>query len=261
MRNLCVLIYAAMTLAACSRDEPVAPPVARSDVNPNAFVGTPRETAAKLHESQLLEQYPGVASRNGPELVISYRGDIVVTYTDNPQGCDRYIVEQILKVRDPDTASLEAIALVACHFGTTTNRYLVLPNSGKYNVISDIAASPDGRLFATSDSTVTKARGAFIISKWPDTNSRFEFPAGCKTIKWLNDSELNADCWRSDHPNTVNPDESDTVFFRARVWREDDRWNMTATQWLARDTFAPIASNKPFPTLTAIHKTGVDAPE
>ncbi|MBP2158211.1 MULTISPECIES: hypothetical protein [Asticcacaulis] len=248
-------------LAACTAEAPPPPPpLARSDVNPNAFVGTPQEVAAKAQEAAILKAHPEMAIRNGPELVISYRGEPLVTYTDNPQGCDRYIVERAIEIRDPDSGTLEPIALVACHFGTTTNRYLVLPNSGKYNVMGDIAASPNGRYLATTDSTVTKARGAFIITQWPNTESRAEFPAGCKNIEWQSDSALTADCWRSEHPNTVNPDESDAVFFRAKVWRDDETWRMTATDWLARDG-SPALSNRPYPLLAAIDKTGVDAPE
>ena len=74
------------------------------------------------------------------------------------------------------------------------------------------------------------------------------------------DDGLSADCWRSEHPNTVNPDESDTVFFRAKVWRDGETWRMTATDWLARDG-SPALSNRPFPLLASVAKTGVDAPE
>ena len=261
LRAVCVVICGLVLLSACTAEEPTPPPpVARSDVNPNAFVGTAQEVAAKAQESAVLEDHPKLGVRNGPELVIKYRGETLVTYTDNPQGCDRYIVERAVEVRDPEAGTLEPIALIACHFGTTTNRYLVLPNSGKYNVIGDIAASPSGRFIATIDSTVTRARGAFIISQWPNIERRAEFPAGCKNIRWENDNALTADCWRSEHPNTVNPEESDTVFFRARVWRDDGAWHMTGTRWLARDG-SDALSNRPFPMLAATDKTGVDAPE
>lgn len=261
MRGIAACIIISLPVAACTAEKPAPPPpLARSDVNPNAFVGTPKETEAKLQEAEVLKAHPRLAVRNGPELVINYRGEVLVTYTDNPQGCDRYIIERAIEVRDPDSGALEPVALVACHFGTTANRYLVLPNSGKYNIIGDIAASPSGRFIATSDSTVTRARGAFIISEWPHTENRAEFPAGCKNIRWQSDSELDADCWRSDHPNTVNPEESDTVFFRARVWRDGKAWHMTGTDWLARDGTKAL-SNRPFPMLAAVDKTGVDAPE
>jgi hypothetical protein len=261
LRAVSALTFFTVLLTACTAEEPAPqPPLARSDVNPNAFVGTSKETEAKLQEAEVLKAHPSLARRNGPELVINYSGEALVTYTDNPQGCDRYIVERAITVRDPESGTLEPIALVACHFGTTTNRYLVLPNSGKYNVVGDIAASPSGRYVATSDSTVTRARGAFIISEWPHTENRAEFPAGCSNIHWRSDHELDANCWRSDHPNTVNPEESDTVFFRARVWRDGNTWHMTGTKWLARDGSEAL-SNRPFPLLAAVNKTGVDAPE
>jgi hypothetical protein len=260
LRIVHVLPILIVLLTACTAEEPTPPPpLARSDVNPNAFIGTPQEVAAEAQEAQILKDHPKLGVRNGPDLVLTYRGEPLVTYTDNPEGCDRYIVERAVSIRDPDTGTLEPIALIACHFGTTTNRYLVLPNSGKYNVLGDIAASPSGRFLATTDSTVTKARGAFIITQWPNTERRAEFSAGCKNIHWQSDNGLTADCWRSEHPNTVNPDESDTVFFRAKVWRDGETWRMTATDWLARDG-SPALSNRPFPILAAIDKTGVDAP-
>lgn len=261
MRIVRVLPFFIVLLTACTAEEPThPPPLAHSDINPNAFIGTPQEVAAKTQEMQILKDHPRLGVRNGPELVINYGGEPLVTYTDNPEGCDRYIVERALSMRDPDTGALEPVALIACHFGTTTNRYLVLPNSGKYNVVGDIAASPNGRFLATTDSTVTRARGAFIITQWPNTERRAEFPAGCKNIQWQSDDGLTADCWRSEHPNTVNPDESDTVFFRAKVWRDGETWRMTATDWLARDG-GPALSNRPFPLLASVAKTGVDAPE
>lgn len=260
LRAACVVSCFLALLTACTAEERTpSPPLARSDVNPNAFVGTAREVAAQAQEAEILKAHPRLGVRSGAELIIHYRGEALVTYTDNPQGCDSYLVERAIEIRDPDTGALEPIALIACHFGTTTNRYLVLPNSGKYNVTGDVAASPNGRFLATTDSTVTKARGAFIIANWPQTESRAEFPAGCRNISWVSDSELNADCWRSEHPNTVNPDESDAVFFRARVWRDGATWRMTATNWLARDG-SPALSNRPFPVLAAVDKTGVDAP-
>ncbi len=261
MRSIPVLPAFIILLTACTAETAAPPPpLARSDVNPNAFVGTSDEIEAKAREAAILKAHPKLGVRKGAELTLTYRGEALVTYTDNPQGCDRYIVERAIEVRDPDSGTLEPIALVACHFGTTTNRYLVLPNSGKYNVTGDTAASPSGRYLATTDSTVTKARGAFIITQWPNTERRAEFPAGCKNIEWQSDSALTADCWRSEHPNTVNPDESDAVFFRAKVWRDDETWRMTATDWLARDG-SPALSNRPYPLLAAIDKTGVDAPE
>ncbi len=248
------------TLCACSREEVPPPPVAQNDVNPNAFIGTPREAAAKLNETMVLRDNPKIAVRSGPVLTIRYRDKELVTYADAPGGCDRYVIERAVKVLEPQTGKLEPIALVACHFGVTTNRYLVLPNTGKYAVTDDVAASPDGRFLATSDSTMTKARGAFIVIDWPDTTRGAEFPAGCTHIGWQDDAHLTADCWHSDTPNTVNPDESDAVVFAAKIWRDGGVWRMQATRWLQAETYAPLASNAPLPKFTALNKSGVDAP-
>lgn len=250
------------TAYACTKPKDPPPPlVAHTDITPNSFVGTPREAAARLNESLVLREHPGLATRSGDTISIRYGGQDVVTYTDDPNGCQRYIIERAVMVYDQKTGRREPVALVACHFGVTTNRYLVLPNSGKYAVTDDVAASPDGRFLATSDSTVTKARGAFIVIEWPEMDTRAEFPAGCTHLKWQDDGHLTADCWHSDTPNTVNPNESAAVFFRAKVWRDGGVWRMQAVQWLHRETFAPSASAAPLPKFTAVNKTGVDAPE
>ena len=250
-----------VTAYACTKPKPAPPvPVAQTDVNPNAFIGTPREAAAKLNESLVLQDAPSLAGRSGSVLTIRYRGSDLVTYTDDPNGCSRYVIERAVKVFDPQSGHLEPIALVACHFGSTTNRYLVLPNTGKYTVTDDVAASPNGHFLATSDSTVTPSRGAFIVIDWPDIDRRAEFPAGCTHIAWQDNDHLTADCWHSDGPNTLNPDESDAVFFSTRVWRQDGVWRMQATRWLQAETFAPVASSAPLPKFTAVSKQGVDAP-
>ncbi len=250
-----------VTVFACTKPkDPPPPPAAHSDITPNAFIGTPKEAAAKLNESLVLRDHPELATRRGDAIVIRYAGRDVVTYADDPRGCARYVIERAVMVRDAKTGRREPIALVACHFGVTTNRYLVLPDSGKYAVTDDVAASPDGRFLATSDSTVTPSRGAFIIMDWPTVETRAEFPAGCTHLKWQDNDHLTADCWHSDTPNTVNPDESEARFFRANVWRDGGVWRMQAVQWLHRDTFAPRASAQPLPRFTAINKTGVDAP-
>lgn len=247
-------------LCACSRPAP-PPPAPKTDINPTSFVGTPKEAAARQAEAQVLAANPGLAERIGAVLTIRYRGNDLVTYTDDAQGCTRYFIERAVRVSDPDTGRLEALALVACHFGTTTNRYLVLPSTGKYALTDDVAASPDGHHLATSDSTVTKARGQFIIVQWPDFDRRAAFPAGCRDIRWQDDRNLTADCWHSDRPNTVNPHESDAVFFRAHVWNDRGTWRMRATQWLEAESFAPATSTAPLPSFNAVSKQGVDAPE
>jgi len=255
-----LIVALAATAYACTKPKDPPPPVAHSDITPNAFLGTPREAAAKLNESLVLRDYPTLADRKGDSLVIHYRDQDIVTYTDDAKGCVRYVIERAVMVFDPQTGTREPIALVACHFGVTTNRYLVLPDSGKYAVTDDVAASPDGRFLATSDSTVTRSRGAFIIIDWPNIRTRAEFPAGCTHLAWQDDGHLTADCWHADTPNPVNPDESEARFFRARVWRDGGAWRMQAMEWLHRDTFEPSASSAPLPKFTAVNKTGVDAP-
>ncbi|HVZ29143.1 MAG TPA: hypothetical protein VG839_02035 [Asticcacaulis sp.] len=248
------------SLTACDRPHR-PPPIPKSDVDPTAFVGTPKEAAARRQEAQVLAAHPGLAERKGTTLTIHYRGHDLVSYTDDAHGCARYFVERAVRVFDPDSGRLEALALVDCHFGTTTNRYLVLPSTGKYALTDDVAASPDGHHLATSDSTVTPARGQFIIVEWPDFDRRAAFPAGCRNIQWQDDRHLTADCWHSDHPNTLNPYESDAMVFRARIWNDQGQWRMQATQWLHAESFAPLVSTKPLPTFTAVVKQGVDAPE
>jgi len=262
MRLIPLFLTAALvaTAYACTKPKEPAPPVARSDLTPNAFVGTPREAAAKLNESLVLRDYPQLADRQGGTLVIHYRDQDVVTYTDDPKGCVRYVIERAVLVFDPQTGTREPIALVACHFGATTNRYLVLPDSGKYAVTDDVAASPDGRFLATSDATVTPSRGALIVIDWPNIATRAEFPAGCTHLKWQDDSHLTADCWHADTPDPLNPNESEARFFHARVWRDGGVWRMQAVQWVHPETFAPRASSEPLPKFTAVNKTGVDAP-
>lgn len=247
-------------LSACARPQ-APPPPAKSDIDPTAFVGTPKETAARARETQVLAANPGLAERQGAVLTIHYRGHDLVSYTDDAHGCARYYVERAVRVFDPDSGRLEPLALVDCHFGATTNRYLVLPSTGKYALTDDVAASPDGHHLATSDSTVTRWRGQFIIVEWPDFDRRAAFPAGCRNIHWQDDHSLTADCWHSDGPNTLNPYESDAIFFRARVWNEHRQWKMQATQWLHAESFAPVSSTAPLPRFTAITKEGVDAPE
>lgn len=249
-------------LGACSKPPAQPAPIAESAdaLTPGAFPGTPREAAAKLNESLVLRDVPQLASRNGPVLTIHYRGQDLVTYTDDPNGCARYVIERAIKVYDPQTGNLEPIALVACHLGATTNRYLVLPSTGKYAVTDDVAASQDGRFLATSDSTVTKSRGAFIVIDWPNIERRAEFAAGCTHIKWQDSDHLTADCWHSDTPNPLNPNESTAGFFIAKVWRDGGVCRMHATQWLQAETFAPLASSAPLPKFTAVNKEGVDAP-
>lgn len=248
------------TVYACTKPKDPPPPVAHSDITPNTYVGTPREAAAKLNESLVLKAHPQLARRSGEVLTIRYQGRDVVTYTDDPKGCTRYVIERAVMVYDQRTGGREPIALVACHFGVTTNRYLVLPNSGKYAVTDDVAASPDGRFLATSDSTVTRSRGAFVVIDWPNIETRAEFPAGCTHLKWQDDGHLTADCWHADTPNPVNPNESEARFFHAKVWRDGGVWRMQAVQWVHQDTFAPRASSEPLPKFTAVNKTGVDAP-
>jgi len=263
MRFLPPLLTVALvvTVYACTKPkEAPSPPLAHSDMTPGAFIGTPREAAARLNESLTLRDYPTLATRRDDKLIIHYRDQDIVTYTDDPKGCARYLIERAVMVFDPQTGTREPVALVACHFGATTNRYLVLPNGGKYAVTDDVAASPDGRFLATSDSTVTRSRGAFIVIQWPDIEKRAEFPAGCTHLKWQDDGHLTADCWHADTPNPVNPDESEARFFRARVWRDGGAWRMQAMEWLHRDTFEPSASSAPLPKFTAVNKTGVDAP-
>ncbi len=254
-------IVLVVSVYACTKPKDPAPvPLAHSDITPNAFIGTPREAAAKLNETLVLRDYPQLAARQGNAIVIRYRGQDVVTYTDDPNGCMRYVIERAVMVYDPETGAREPVALVACHFGVTTNRYLVLPDSGKYTVTDDVAASPDGRFLATSDATVTVSRGAFIVIEWPNIERRAEFPAGCTHLKWQDDSHLTADCWHADTPNPLNPDESEARFFHAKVWRDGGVWRMQAVQWLQPETFAPRASPEPLPKFTAINKSGVDAP-
>ncbi len=248
-------------LAACTRQPEPRPPAPRTDINPATFIGTAKEAAARQQEAKVLGDYPGLAERKGAILTIRYRGNDLVTYTDDAQGCARYYIERAIKVADPETGRLEPVALVACHFGTTTNRYLVLPTTGKYALTDDVATSPDGHHLATSDSTVTRARGQFIIVEWPDFERRAAFPTGCKNIQWQDDSHLTADCWHSDRPNTLNPYESDAIFFRANVWNDKGVWRMRATQWLHAESFTPVASTAPLPQFEAVTKEGVDAPE
>ncbi len=255
-----VLVVAATCACTKPKDPPPPAPVAQSDITPNQFIGTPKEAAAKLNESMVLRENPQLATRSERAISIRYKGEDLVTYTDDPHGCDRYVIERAVKVYDNQSGRLEPIALVACHFGSTTNRYLVLPTTGKYAVTDDVAASPNGHFLATSDSTVTKSRGAFIVIEWPQIETRAEFPAGCTHIAWQDDSHLTADCWHSDGPNTLNPNESDAVVFSAKVWRDGGVWRMQATRWLQGETFAPRASPSALPKFTALNKTGVDAP-
>ncbi len=256
-----LIVALVATAYACTKPKDAPPPpLAHSDISPNAFIGTPREAAAKLNESLVLKDHPDLATRGGDTITIRYRGQDVVTYTDDPKGCMRYVVERAIMVFDPQSGAREPIALVACHFGVTTNRYLVLPDSGKYTVTDDVAASPDGRFLATSDATVTVSRGAFIVIDWPNIDTRAEFPAGCTHLAWLDDSHLTADCWHADTPNPLNPNESEARFFHAKVWRDGGVWRMQALQWVHPETFAPRASSEPLPKFTAVNKTGVDAP-
>lgn len=260
MRTLATALIMVACLTACARPHH-PPPAPKSDIDPSAFVGTPKEVAARQQEARVLTANPGLAERRGAVLTIRYRGHDLVSYTDDPHGCARYYIERAVRVFDPDSGRLEPLALVACHFGATTNRYLVLPSTGKYALTDDVAASPDGHHLATSDSTVTPARGQFIIVEWPDFDRRAAFPAGCRNIRWQDDRNLTADCWHSDGPNTLNPYESDAVFFRAHVSKDHGQWQMQATQWLHAESFAPVASTAPLPRFSAIEKEGVDAPE
>lgn len=254
-------IVAVCALAACARPERPKPPTPKTDINPATFIGTSKEAAVRQQEMRVLAANPGLGERKGAVLTIRYRGTDLVTYTDDAQGCARYYIERAVHVADPETGHLEPLALVACHFGATTNRYLVLPTTGKYALTDDVATSPDGHHLATSDSTVTKARGQFIIVQWPNFERRAAFPAGCKNIQWQDDRQLTADCWHSDGPNTLNPYESDTVFFRAKVWNDKGLWRMQATRWLHAESFTPVASTAPLPQFAALNKEGVDAPE
>jgi hypothetical protein len=260
-KTLVKTVICAAALTACARPSPSPPPVPKNAVDPTAFVGTLKETAARQAEAEVLAANPGLAERKGALLTVHYRGHDLVTYNDDAHGCARYYIERAVRVFDPDSGRLEPLALVACHFGSTTNRYLVLPSTGKYALTDDVAASPDGHHLATSDSTVTKARGQFIIVEWPDFDRRAAFPAGCRNIHWQDNRHLTVDCWHSDSPNTLNPYESNAIFFRARVSHDHGQWKMQATQWLHAETFAPVTSAAPLPRFTAITKQGIDAPE
>ena len=81
--RLHLFIPIVITLSACSREE-APPPVAHDDINPNAFIGTPREAAAKLNETMVLRDNPQMAVRSGAILTIRYRDKDLVTYTDAP---------------------------------------------------------------------------------------------------------------------------------------------------------------------------------
>ncbi len=204
-------------------------------------------------ETRLLVQYPQLATRNGPTLTIHFGGKTVATYTDDPKGCDPYSITRVVMLYDTTGDHREPVAEVTCHFGNIDNRYLVLPSTDKYVIRDDIVPSPDGRRFATSDSSLSAAGGEFTLVSWPSLARSAAFHAGCRKVAWRDDSHLTALCWHNSGTTPHDPNDSRDVYFAADIWRDGDgQWQMQATHFVEADSSKPVAANgRPLPHLVA----------
>jgi hypothetical protein len=242
----------ALSLAAC---KPSPPPQRAEGIDPT-FEGSALETRTKAVEAALMAANPGLAIRNGQELTIFHGSEAITTYTDDPQGCQRYFLTGVVKLRGKD-GDLYPVAGVTCHFANSENTYLVLPNSDKYLVREEASVSPDGQILASGFDRADKTQGSLTLANWPHIRDVVIFPAHCTGMIWQDSTHFTATCWHNEGPNSSNPYDSFALYFSARINKDTaGKWQMQAVQWLDRDSLKPKAINK-----TLYHFTAAPPPE
>ena len=211
----------------------------------------PSPAQRRAIEAKWLAQYPDVATRDGPTLVIRHGDAEIARYVDDPQGCNPYSISKVIALYDEAAGKLLPVAEVTCHFGSLDNRYLVLPASDKYTVHDDVSASPDGRTLAMADNSLSPIGGQFSLIAWPSMARITTFHAGCRNIAWQDAGHFTATCWHNSGSMPQDPDDTRSVFFTANVARgEDGAWAMTATGFVDGASGRPIAAGgRPLPRL------------
>ncbi len=238
-------LVAGLPLPAAAQDSGI-------DIRSNAFHGSPWEQQALKDEATLLTANPGIARRDGDDLVISYRGQVVTTLKPT-SGCDSYIVRKVLWLYDEASQAKEGVADITCHMGEFTIDVLIMPD-GLQLMNRDVSASPDGRLLVTGGEDNYMDISRLSLYRWPSPDTFAQFPAHCLTHDWQDNTHFQVDC-RYDASD--KGDDGTTVQFDADVWRDDGgQWRMQATRFTDFTIYgikygsAP-SDGRPLPAFTA----------
>ncbi|MFT4075647.1 MAG: hypothetical protein QM647_08940 [Asticcacaulis sp.] len=244
---LCLIFTTTTLLAAC---KPSPPPQRAEGLDPT-FEGSDDEKRTLAVEAALIAANPGLAVRKDKALTLFHDGQEVTTYRDDPQGCQRYFLTGVVKLRGEDD-NLFPVADVTCHFASSENTYLVLPNSDKYLVREEASVSPDGRILASGFDRADKTQGSLTLANWPQIRDVVVFPAHCKGMIWQDATHFTATCWHNDGPDIASPYDSFARYFKTDIYRDTaGKWQMQATQWVDRDTLQPKPLNLPLYRFTA----------
>lgn len=239
----------AAVAAGCVRHKPTPPPPPQQTVLPQ----TPNLKQRLDAEAIWLRQYPSLATRDGDTLIVRYNGQEIARYVNDAKGCNPYSISKVLPLYDHVNNKLLPVAEVTCHFGPLDNRYLVLPSSDKYVVKDDVSASPDGRLIAMTDSSLTPSSGQFTLMSWPSLNPGAAFKAGCRNAVWRDSTHIEALCWHNSGPTPQDPNDAHALWFQAAISRDDaGHWQMQAKSFVDPVSLKPAPANgRALPHLSA----------
>lgn len=229
---------------------------------------------ADARDASVLKDYPRLASRDGETLTIFYaakpiarllpRSSASTDLDKDPANapCDAYRLVKAISVRDPASARMEPLAVVTCRRDTLYIRLLIGP-AGKGELVTDLAASPEGSMVGFGDNAFyrTSERPGFVLRDWKTQKSVAAFTPRCRVIAWQDSRHLTATCvydttWRFKPENPMP--------FDARAWQDNDgQWHLQATRWLnprraseigvnGRYDFAPGFSLRWLPRFRAI---------
>jgi hypothetical protein len=223
----------------------------------NFYIDSPHQCRARQQEAALFKTVPGLATRDGDNLTIFYRGKqttrLMPVARQNGK-CDAVEVHKALALFDPASGQQESVPLISCHYGEFEERFVAMPDGSRW-VVKDATASPDGKMIATGANSMFEPSelSGLTLWSWPSRQPITHFTPNCRVIEWTQATRLTVTCFPYDKGISETP-------FDARVWRDTEgMWQMQATRWLNgplgfSDTddmeIAPGFSLRPLPRFT-----------
>ncbi|MDC7683963.1 hypothetical protein PQU92_11800 [Asticcacaulis sp. BYS171W] len=145
----------------------------------NVFEDTQREATR-------IALKPGMARRDGPDLIILDKGKEMRRLTD-AQGCERYWFDTTMELYDADLSKRVPVAVVTCQQGEFEMSQLV-PAKG------DILQIPQGAVASDDGKTVLLMYGSTEIVDWPTRKVLLRLPERCVDAQFVRPGLFTAKC-------------------------------------------------------------------
>lgn len=147
-------------------------------------------------EAEALVRFPGLARRDGPDLVILEKGREVRRVTDGASGCpgrpfrggpNRFWFHSALNLYDARTRTAKPVARIRCQAGEFPG-FMFVPSQGDaLYVPGQVYASPDGRSLVNSYNVLS-------IIDWPSRKEVLRQGMSCRNVVWAGSARFEALC-------------------------------------------------------------------